>query len=63
MLSKCSVAVSIDHHCSTSCCYEIKDKKLLKQLGNHLTLNNLYAFNVLKDVCFRVGHNYSSNNF
>ena len=46
MGAKCSGAVSIDHCCSKS--YEIKDKYLLKQLGNHLTLNNLYAFNVHK---------------
>ena len=29
---------------------------MLKQLGNHLTLNNLYAFNVHKkdDVCLEL---------
>ena len=46
------------------CCYEIKDKQLLKQLGSQLTLNSLYAFNVHeKDgVCFRVVRNDKQSN-
>ena len=52
---KCSGAVSIDHYYSKSCCYEIKDKLLLKLLGNYSTLNNLYAFNVhIKKIVFEL---------
>ena len=34
------------------CYYAIKNKYLLKQLGNHLTLNNIYAFNMHKKKVF-----------
>ena len=43
---KCSGAVSIGHYCSKS--YEIKDKKLLKQSGNHLTLIFMHSMCIRK---------------
>ena len=43
---KCSGVVSIDHYCSQKLWLQNKG------LGNHLTLNNLYAFNVHKNMMF-----------